>query len=484
MGRPHGERMPENPTITVPRARVERLLAELGRAIGDSRIVTDGDVLESYAEDESDIPGAVPRGVVLADSATAIARTLELAQKLGVPVTPRGAGTGRSGGATCNHEGIVLAPAGLRSIVDIDDKNGIVVAEPFVTTRELHEAVEAAGWFYPPDPNSLESCSIGGNVAENASGPRSYKYGPTRDYVIGIDTVLMGGTTLECGRKTRKGVTGYDVVGLLVGSEGTLGVFTRIRAKLVRQPPELRTLLALAEDDGAAAQAVLEAVALPEAARCIEMLDSNALQALRVGGVAVDARARALVIVELDGEGTALDDRMTGLGERWQRIAGIVDVQLAQDAAQRARLWSARRELSRLVRAQARHKLSEDVVVPAARVPDLLARVESIRERHAVRMLTYGHAGDGNMHVNFLWDNDDERARVEVGVVELMRATIELGGTLTGEHGIGLTKAPYLAIEQSAELIALERSIKRTFDPNELLNPGKIFGGGGHHGAC
>jgi glycolate oxidase len=350
--------------------------------------------------------------------------------------------------------------------------------EPGVITGDLHAAVEREGLFYAPDPNSLDSCMIGGNIAENAGGPRAFKYGVTRDWVLGLTACLVGGRVVRTGKRTVKGVTGYDVTSLLVGSEGTLAVFTEATLRLVPKPPEVATALALFADVRAAASAVSRIVAAGIVPRCLEMLDAGTLAAVRAQGVAVDERAGGMLLIEVDGE--SAESALVRVGEVAAASPGNLDVLVAQDGVQRDRLWAARRMLSKATRKLARHKLSEDVVVPRTRIADLLARAEEIGQTTGVRNLSYGHAGDGNLHVNFLWDEDEERAAVDRAIGLLMRATVDMGGSLTGEHGIGVSKAQYLGLEQSAELIALERDLKRVFDPKGLLNPGKIFPSTGH----
>jgi glycolate oxidase len=467
------------PDVPLPsRAAVDRAKLDLERALGASKVMTCADACATYASDDSDVGGRLPDAVVVAERAEDIAATLAVAERCGVPVTPRAGGTGRTGGAVPVAGGIVLATHALARIKDIDRANLVAVVEPGVITGALHAAVEAEGLFYPPDPNSLDSCMIGGNLAENAGGPRAFKYGVTREYVLGVQVALMGGRTLRTGRRTVKGVTGYDVTSLLVGSEGTLGVFTEATLRLVPKPLAISTALALFTDVHAAAAAVGAIVAAGVVPRCLELLDPATLDAVRAAGVAIEPRARAMLLIEVDGEHA--DDALARVGETVSALAGVVDIVAAQDAAQRDRLWAARKMLSKATRKLARHKLSEDIVVPRTRIPDLLARADGIGQETHVRHLAYGHAGDGNLHVNFLWDDDAERPAVERAIELLMRATVDLGGTLSGEHGIGVSKARYLALEQSDELIALQRDLKRVFDPKELLNPGKIFPAPGH----
>lgn len=471
------------PEVRLPaRDAVERAVLELERRLGPSKVDTTEGGRLAHGRDESEAVGRVPDAVVLAHGRDDVALALEVAERHGVPVTPRAGGTGRTGGAVPVAGGIVLATHGMGSIVDVDRRDLLAVVQPGVITADLHAAVEREGLFYPPDPNSLKTCMIGGNVAENAGGPRAFKYGVTREYVLGLEACLMGGRVLRTGKRTVKGVTGYDVTALLVGSEGTLGVFTEITLKLVPKPPELATVLALYASVGAAAAAVARVVAQGIVPRCLELMDATTLGAIRAQGVAVDPRAQALLLVEIDGASGALEPELERLGEALSSGGDAVDVVAAQDAAQRARLWEARRLLSPATRKLAKYKLSEDVVVPRSRLVDLLAEVDRIGEATGVRTLTYGHAGDGNMHVNFLWDTDDERPAVDRAILALMRATVSMGGTLSGEHGIGVLKAAYLPLEQSPELIAVQQDLKRVFDPSGLLNPGKIFPTG--HASC
>ncbi len=467
----------------LPRHVVERAVAELERQLGASKVDTTDAARSSHAVDESDCVGTLPDAVVHAENTSDVARTLTIAERHGIAVTPRAGGTGRTGGAVPVFGGIVLATQRMAQILEIDREDLLAVVQPGLVTSALHDAVEAEGLFYPPDPNSLKTCMIGGNIAENAGGPRAFKYGVTRDYVLGLETCLMGGRVLRTGRRTVKGVTGYDVTSLLVGSEGTLGVFTEATLRLVKKPTELATVLALFDDVRAAAGAVRRIVDAGLVPRCLELMDGRTLGAIRAQNVAVDPRANAMLLVEIDGNGYAsLDGTVERLGGTLSEGGTTLDVVAAQDASQRARLWEARRMLSRATRKLAKYKLSEDIVVPRSRLVDLLVEVDRIGEQTGVRHLAYGHAGDGNLHVNFLWDDESERPSVERAVEDLMRTTVRLRGTLSGEHGIGLTKAPYLSLEQAPDLIGIQRDLKRAFDPKGLLNPGKIFPTG--HGSC
>ncbi|CAN5883712.1 FAD-linked oxidase C-terminal domain-containing protein [soil metagenome] len=472
------------PEVRLPaRDAVERALVELERSLGPSKVDTTEAARNGHAVDESEAVGRMPDAVVYAADTSDVAATLAVAERHGVPVTPRAGGTGRTGGAVPVAGGIVLATSTLGKILEIDRQNLLAVVQPGLVTADLHAAAEAEGLFYPPDPNSLKTCMIGGNIAENAGGPRAFKYGVTREYVLGLEVCLMGGRVLRTGKRTVKGVTGYDVTALLVGSEGTLGVFTEATLRLVPKPPQVATVLALFDDVRAAADAVRRVVAVGLVPRCLELMDAATLGAIRAQGVAVDPRANALLLVEVDGDGEAtIHDALERLGAALTEGGKTVDVVAAQDSSQRDRLWEARRMLSPATRKLAKYKLSEDIVVPRSRLVELLVSVDRIGEETGVRHLTYGHAGDGNLHVNFLWDDEAQRPAVDRAIEALMRSTIQLGGTLSGEHGIGVTKAAYLPLEQSPELIALQQDLKRVFDPSGLLNPGKIFPTG--HGSC
>lgn len=471
------------PDVAKPsEAAREKALRLLERRLGPSRYLAGREACERYARDESEAEPSTPDAVVLAESVDDVAAALAVASEAGVPITPRAAGTGRTGGAVPVAGGIVLCTLGMATVKEIDVRERVAVVGPGVILADLHAAVEAEGLFYPPDPNSLAACALGGNVAENAGGPRAFKYGVTREYVLGVEALLIGGQRLSAGRRTVKGVTGYDVTALLVGSEGTLAVFGDVTLRLVPKPEAVMTLLATFADVRAAGAAVTEMIAAGLVPRCLELLDAGTLDALRRAGNPVNESAGALLLVEVDGDERACEVQAERVGEVCAAAAAL-EILVAADAAQRDRLWAARREMSSAVRRLAARKLAEDVVVPRQAIPELLDRVARVAERERVRTLTYGHAGDGNLHVNFLWDHDDEVPRVDRAIEQLFRDVVELRGTLTGEHGVGVLKAPYLPLEQSVELIALQRELKRVFDPRGLLNPGKIFPGSSH-GAC
>jgi len=470
---------PQLPQPSLAAREKAKILLE--RALGPSKLKTDPDDCAAFLRDESEAEGTLPDAVVLAEGPEDVLAALAVARQAEVPITPRAGGTGRTGGAVPVAGGIVLSVLGMKRIKDIDRREQIAVVEPGTVLSELHEAVEGEGLFYPPDPNSSVGCALGGNVAENSGGPRGFKYGVTRDYVLGIEAFLIGGQRLAVGRRTKKGTTGYDLTALLVGSEGTLAVFGDLTLRLIPRPEGLMTLMALFDDELRAARAVEEITGRGLVPRCLEFFDSTTLQAVRDAGSPLMPAARAMLLIEVDGDTAACESASLGVADACD-ASGAIEVLVAQEPAQRERIWAARKEMSPAVRRLARNKLSEDVVVPRQRQGELLARVRATGERLGVRTLAYGHAGDGNFHVNFLWDEPDEVPRVHQAIEALFRDVVALGGTLTGEHGIGVLKAPFLPLEQSPELILLQRDVKRAFDPRGLLNPGKIFPVCGHRG--
>lgn len=467
------------------RLEVDRCLAEIARALPDGRVTTDLGVREAHARDESEAEGAIPDAVVRARGAAEVSVVMREASERGVPVTPRGAGTGRTGGAVPVRGGIVLACEGMRDVLEIDRTDGVAVVEPGLVTGALYEAVEREGLFWGPDPSSWEQCTIGGNVAENAAGPRAFKHGATRDWVLGLEAVTGDGTILPLGRRTRKGVTGYDLTSLVVGSEGTLAIVTRAVLRLAPLAERVVTVLAFLDREEAIAPAVSAALSARVVPRCIELLDAETLAILRAreSSIAIPAEARALLVIELEGAGEAIEHDLARLGDALVSVSPF-DPQVAIEPGERERFWRVRRDMSRALRRSAGFKLSEDVVVPRSRLAELIATCRVIAARRGIRMPAYGHAGDGNLHVNLLWDAPEQEPAVHEAIRELFEATVALGGTLSGEHGIGVLKAPYLPLEQPPQLIALQRRVKDVFDPRGVLNPGKIFVGSGHPSGC
>jgi len=451
----------------------------LTRELGRERVVRDAEALDVYARDESRLGVFPPDAAVLCESRAEIELVLRLAAEHGIPVTPRGAGSGMTGGALPIRGGIVLSTERMRRIVDVNIHDRVAVVEPGVINADLQAAVDAHGLFYAPDPASLGFCSMGGNVAENAGGPRAFKYGVTRDWTLGIVTTLMGGETLRLGRRTPKGVTGYDLTALFVGSEGTFGVTSEITVRLVGRPEGVGTFIAVMPDAVSAGRAVSEIIRKGHRPRALELMDKRSIDHVRPRAAYEFPRdTGAAVLVELDGAVEGMEAAVLACGAVCE-AEGAREVIIARDDADRERLWKTRRVISVALREAYKFKVSEDTVVPPSSIPEMLRRVDAIGARHDLETASFGHAGDGNLHINLLSHEPKHdaafKARVEAATADLFRATLDLGGTLSGEHGIGIAKARYMAWEQSAEVIDWQKRLKRLWDPKNLLNPGKIF---------
>ncbi|MCG8421537.1 MAG: FAD-binding protein [Proteobacteria bacterium] len=452
----------------------------LSRELGSDRVIrADSDRLADYGRDESSLEGFLPDCAVLCRSREEIAWVLRIAAERRVPVTPRGAGSGKTGGCLPVAGGIVLSTERMSELVDIDSRDLVAVAQPGVITGQLQSAVEDERLFYPPDPASLGVCSIGGNVATGAGGPRAFRYGVTRDYVLGLEVVLMGGEILRIGRRTAKGVTGYDLVAGFVGSEGTFGVITEIVVKLLPLPAGVSTLLAVFPTMEAASAAVDAIIHRGFWPRTLEIADRTAVDHVRpYSHYRFPTSTGAILLVELDGDPDGLQSAALRVGQLCED-AGAAEVVVAKGSADRRDLWQARRMISSSLRRAHRHKESEDICVPRGAIAEMIRRIDRLAARFDMPFATYGHAGDGNLHVNVLIDGDrDDPAvaeRVEAALSALFRDTIELGGTLSGEHGIGLSKKRFMPLEQSARVLQWQRQWKRMWDPLELLNPGKVL---------
>jgi len=447
----------------------------LGRELGPHKLIRDEKRLERFLVDESGLGRWPAEAAVLAESRDDVEIVLRLAREHRVPVTPRGAGTGMTGGCLPARGGIVLSTERMTKIREIDTDDLVAVVEPGVVTLDLQNAVEAAGLFFPPDPASLASCTLGGNVAENAGGPRAFKYGVMREYVLGLECVQMGGETLRCGRRTQKGVVGYDVTAAIVGSEGTFAVATELTLKLLPKPAGVQTLLAVFADPIAAGRAVTRAIHLGARPRALELLDRATIDHLRGRTpYRLPDGAGAVLLCELDGDPEGLDHALMRCAQACED-AGAVEVLIAQNERERRDLWETRRRANPTLKELHRHKIAEDVVVPRGAMPEMLRRIDGIAAQANVPIATYGHAGDGNLHINLLVDEDEIPPRAYEAVDAIMRATLELRGSLAGEHGVGLAKMKYVPWEQAPPLLRIQRELKRVFDPDDLLNPGKIF---------
>jgi glycolate oxidase len=454
------------------------ILAEFETILGAAHVRTDDQTRAAYGTDA--LKRGQPADVVVFPGNTAeVAAVVRLCVKHRLPMVPRGGGTGYTGGSVPTRGGVVISLERMNRILEIDEANLIAVVEPNVITGDLQDAVEKVGLFYPPDPASLRQSVIGGNVAECAGGPRAFKYGTTKQYVLGLEAVLPTGEVIETGGKVVKNVVGYDLTHLLVGSEGTLAIITRIILRLVPKPPMQSTLRATFQSVEAAVAAVGGIIKERVVPAAIELIDGVSLDAvaryLQVRSLAPEGTA-AILLVEVDGVPASVAEEATRV-ERALIAAGATEVLHAHDEAERQELWRVRRELSLSLKMVAGLKFNHDVVVPKARIPALFSLVHRIATSRRLRIPCFGHAGDGNIHVNIMVDpaDADEVRRAHAAELLLFAGVVAMEGSISGEHGIGFAKAPFIAIELSADEIALMKRVKAAFDPHGLLNPGKIF---------
>ncbi len=456
------------------------IVRQLQTIVGEGRVLTDADVIEPYAHDEVVGLRSLPEVVVRVATTAQVSEILKLAQRERVPVTPRGAGYGLSGGAVPLCGGIVLSLEKMNRIIEIDRANLMITVQPGVLTGDIHRAVEAEGLFYPPDPASLDSCSIGGNIAENAGGPRAVKYGVTKDYVCGLEAVLPSGAVIRAGGKLVKNVTGYNLLQLLVGSEGTLAVVTEIVLRLVPLPKVQVDLLVPFGRFQAAADTVADIIARRILPTAIEFMERDSLLSVErfLGREAPFRDAAAHLLIQLDGNTREAVDADCEIVSEVCAAHGAEDALVAEDKATRDRLWEFRRKIIDALKRESPVNHMEDVVVPRAAIGALLAGMREIAARHDVRIVCFGHAGDGNVHVNVLKDDlaiERWRELVPVAQEQIYRLSLSLGGTITGEHGIGATRVRFLPLALDDAQIALQRAIRDAFDPNHVLNPGKVF---------
>jgi glycolate oxidase len=459
--------------VALTRAVIESLHSRLGR----EHVLEDTEALAAHAADafgQGHLPEAVVRPANTADVAF-VARVCNSAR---IPLVVRGAGTGYTGGAVPTHGGVVMSMERFDRVLEVDAENLAAVIQPAVITADFQRAVERVGLFYPPDPASLEQSSIGGNVAECAGGPRAFKYGTTKRYVLALEAVLPTGEIVRTGSKAVKNVVGYDLTQLLVGSEGTLAIVTEVTLRLVPLPPARAALSAWFADVGTAVRAVTAVIQAGVVPAALELVDEESLRAVEayVGERAAPPGAGALVVVECDGMPAGVEEEIERV-QHAARASGALDVVRAASEAERERVWHVRRQLSFALRATGAYKINHDVVVPRGRVPELFDEIARVRASHGLRLACFGHAGDGNIHVNILIDRDDEdqRRRASLAEREIFSRVVALEGSISGEHGIGFTKARHLDLELSPDVIALMKRVKSAFDPNGILNPGKIF---------
>ncbi len=457
------------------------ILSKFNEIIGDSYVFTDQETRNHYGKDETEAFVFPPSVVLKPGNPQEVSEILKIANLHGIPVTAIGARTGLSGGALSVHQGIGLSMERFNKIINIDEKNLQVVVEPAVITQVLREAVAEKDLFYPPDPSSLGSCWIGGNVAENAGGARAVKYGVTKDYVLNLEVVLANGDIIWTGANTLKNSTGYNLTQLMVGSEGTLGIITKIVMKLI--PKVNHTVLMLvpfyeANQACEAVSAIFRAGIIPSA---LEFMERDAidwtLKFVPDLNVQVNDQVQAHLLIEVDGN---YPDILFQEAEKIMEVVeqfNIDEVLFADTEIQKNLLWKMRRSVAEAVKSNSIYK-EEDTVVPRYELPKLLFGIKEIGAKYGFKSVCYGHAGDGNLHVNIIkGDMSDENWNTEVtkGIREIFELTVSLKGTLSGEHGIGFVQKNYMDIAFSESHLKLMKGIKTIFDPKGILNPGKIF---------
>lgn len=456
-----------------------KIAAGLASLIGEKKVLTSGDILESYARDETSDLSAMPDILVRAESVDDVSRTLAFCNERGVPVIPRGAGTGVTGGAVPVMGGVVLSLEKMNRIIEIDRENMVALVEPGAITRDIQEAARAEGLMYPPDPASLDSCSIGGNVAENAGGPRAVKYGVTKDYVLGLEFVLPDGSVITTGGKLVKNATGYNLQGIIIGSEGTLAVVTKIYLRLIPAPLYSIDMLIPFPTLDEAAAAVYTILTNRIVPGTIEFMERDAilLVAKFLGREVPFPDAGAHLLVQLDGPS---EDQ---LHRDLEKIGSLVaadpsTIIIADSPPQRERLWKTRRGIREAIHAESPVFLAEDCVVPRSRIPEFLVELKKHFAAQGLTSVMFGHAGDGNVHIDVLkgkMDYETWKKGLPELKKEIYRRAIALGGTITGEHGIGFIRKDYLHLALSRAEIQLLKRIKQAFDPKGILNPGKVF---------
>ncbi len=419
---------------------------------------------------------SLPDAVAFPENSDQISRILMLANAHNFAVIPRGAGSGMSGGAVPVAGGLVVVMTRFNRIVEIDTDNLIVHVEPGVVTGVLQKAVSEKGLFYPPDPSSSEYSTLGGNVAECAGGPKAVKYGVTRDYVLGMEVVLPTGEIIQTGVRTAKGVVGYDLTRLLTGSEGTLGIITKLTLRLLPLPEAVKTLTALYDRMGTAAETVSEIIRRGIIPRTIEFMDNASIRCVENylnAGLPKDVAA--MLIIEVDGSAETVREAAEAIQSLCMEL-GARRVDSAESPEAAAQLWQARKSISPALYSLAPDKINEDIVVPRSRIPDMVRKINALSQSTGLTMVSFGHAGDGNIHFNIMLDKKDAAAleKANSAVEEIFDYTLALGGTLSGEHGIGISKAKYMDKEIPPNLLDLMKRIKKAFDPAGILNPGKM----------
>ena len=455
----------------------DALICELGDFLREDQVLTSPEDLSVYAFDGTAMLRQRPACVALPESRDEVVRILTLCNEREVPVVTRGSGTGLAGGAVPSQGGVALCLVRLNRILELDAANLVLVTEPGVLTQKVADEAQAAGLFYPPDPGSLKISTIGGNVANNSGGLRGLKYGVTRDYIMGLEVVLADGRILETGNKCVKDVAGFALKDLFIGSEGMLGVITKITLKLVPAPDSKKTLLGLYDEMTAAAATVSSIIANKIIPCTLEFLDRTTVECVEsYAKIGLPTDCAAVLLMEVDGHADQVEEQAQQI-EAIAREGGAREVRVATSTAEGLQLASARRTAFSALARLAPTVVLEDVTVPRSALAQMVGYVQEVGQRHQVKVGTFGHMGDGNLHPTFLCDEHDEEemARVEKAMEEVFAYALELGGTITGEHGVGLAKKPFLPQQLGPVGMDILRRVKTSFDPKGILNPGNMF---------
>jgi glycolate oxidase len=454
----------------------KELIKELTKAIGAGKVLSRREELSCYSYDCSTYQH-VPDAVITADCRDDVIKVMRVASRLKVPVVPRGRASNNCGATIPLQGGIVLDTVSMNRILEIDRENLTATCQPGVITADLQATVEAEGLFYPPDPASLQFCTLGGNVAFDSGGPRAVKYGVTRNYVLGLETVLVGGEVLRTGGKNTKDVSGYNLTQLLVGSEGTLGVFTEIILKLLPLPEAKRTLVCAFNDLADASRTVAKIIDHKIVPSMLELLDKISVELIqRYMDSGYPTDAEGVLLIEVDGSAADVEKQINTVSSLC-RECNARDIKIAATGVEAETIWAGRRSGFAALSAFRPVVLPEDAVVPRSRLPEMVARVQAIAKKYDMLLPTFGHAGDGNVHPHIVYDprNEAEAAKVPLIKEEIYHAAISLGGSLSGEHGVGIVKKHLAPLQHSELALRMMQGVKTVFDPDNILNPGKAF---------
>ncbi len=452
-----------------------QFLAGLKQVLGTDNLLQDSGDRWPYGYDNSR-RHAIPDLVAFAETHEQVHHVVRLCNEYQVPLVPRGRGTGTTGATVPLQGGLVLSLERMTRIIKLDTDNRLVTVEPGVTNQAVQDAAAEAGFFWPPDPTSAAYCTVGGNLGYNSAGPRAVKYGTPRENTLGLWAVTGSGEEIRTGVYTTKGVVGYDLTRLLIGSEGTLGVITRATLKLTPLPQTRRAMRIVYADIHSAADAITRIMAQPVIPCALEFIDDSGLELIRQhADVALPTGAGSLLLLEVDGPEACIEDSVQAIARAAEGENLLEFAVASQDDA--TDLWAARKALSPALRAFAPKKINEDIVVPVSRLPELIQGLKRLSEDFDIRIVNFGHAGNGNIHTNLLVNPDEDRAmeRAHRCLEQVFRLVLKLDGTLSGEHGVGLEKRDFVGLEIDPTTLGLMKRIKTQFDPNGILNPGKMF---------